>query len=729
MSGIFTWRGVGEHEEFARTRQFAKPHTKKSPEEEEFFYDFSPVTESLLSDSQVLCQHCSVLQLKDVRLAMTKGSWGGKPMKLKADVPNFEEDLEYHRKDAVPLLPNMGESADSGCGFCALLRNAMIWHFRKYKLERLPGDIIEITRIRHYWNSGLSAFTVFSTAFVRPKHRFGYLTFRTSATRTDPCASIFGINSEFFPDSIMSPAGIFTLKQWVWGNSKEKAALNALYRPTRLLHIGSKRESGLIRLVESHKDVGIAEEPQPYLALSYCWGKKPPSLTTTRSNYSHLKTSISYDAMPKTYQDTVRIARALGVKYVWIDALCIIQDDVVDWEKESQVMAEIFRNSLVTVIPLRTTSSNDGFLERNPSIKICYHNAEWNINGSFFLRHIPFSYQNAESAIRSGPSFSDRPVSLEIENSVWHTRGWTFQEDLFAMRKLYIGQQMMYWDSLKPVDIMRTEDKIIDDKLDRMSNAESSIIHSSEPWRGDYDYDGWYFPMLQYSQKRLTFETDRLPAVSSYAKLIASKSGDTYLAGLWKKKPSQGFALEDAQEITLDFCMKLECDILKAKTRARGGDAYGRVCGGHLLLRGKVCSIPGGKLQKLPLASPFLHVQCEWLALDDEQYVAQCALDWRETNEDGKQLSEASGDRIQSIMMLLVSSGHTTTASAFSRRPQEWEDKDEDPPVEVMHGLLLYPTGKKDEEYWRVGLFHSLTDEKGGRQYFAKCEERTLRVV
>ncbi|EHK23657.1 uncharacterized protein TRIVIDRAFT_138711, partial [Trichoderma virens Gv29-8] len=179
--------------------------------------------------------------------------------------------------------------------------------------------------------------------------------------------------------------------------------------------------------------------------------------------------------MPKTYQDTVRIARALGVKYVWIDALCIIQDDVVDWEKESQVMAEIFRNSLVT-----------------------------------------------------------------IENSVWHTRGWTFQEDLFAMRKLYIGQQMMYWDSLKPVDIMRTEDKIIDDKLDRMSNAESSIIHSSEPWRGDYDYDGWYFPMLQYSQKRLTFETDRLPAVSSYAKLIASKSGDTYLAGLWKKNLHRG---------------------------------------------------------------------------------------------------------------------------------------------------------------------------------------------
>ncbi|KAL7938725.1 heterokaryon incompatibility domain-containing protein [Trichoderma chlorosporum] len=762
MSGLFTWHSGGQHEFFAKTRQLAKPpRTKKSPEDQ-FLYDFSSATESRLSDSQVLCQHCSVLQLKDIRLAKTKVSWRrDDPLELRADVPDVEGDLEYRRKDVVPLLPGLGESADSGCGFCALLRNAMLWHFRKYSLRRVPEDTIEITRIRHYWNSGLVAFTVHSTAFVRPKHKYGYLTFRVSATRRDPCASILKIDSEFVPDSIMSPAGIFTLKQWVLGNNKERAALKALYRPTRLINVEGRRESGLIRLVESHDNHdGIAEEPQPYIALSYCWGKKAPSLKTTRSNYSQLKKSISYDALPKTYQDTVRIARALHVKYIWIDALCIIQDDVADWERESQVMAEIFRNSLVTLIPLRARSSDDGFLERNPSIRIPYHSAEWNINGSFFVRHMPFSYEDAESAIRA--TFSDRPLSLEIRNSVWHTRGWTFQEDIFAIRKLYIGQLMMYWDSLKPIDIMRTEDKVIDDKLDRIDTAELSIIHSSQRWRGDSDYEGWYYPMLQYNKKRLTYEADRLPAVSSYAKLIASKSKDQYLAGLWKKNlhrgllwkmhrgsrgkfgemmrslvrppkyvaPSWSWASRPGS-LTLDNSdrMELECEVVKAKTRASGEDAYGRVSGGNLLLRGKACGIPGGKLQKLPLKSPFLHVQCEWLAAEDERYVAQCALDWRETNEDGTQLSEASGDTIQSIVMFLTSSGHTTTPSAFSRRPQEWEDKEEDPPLEVMHGLLLYPTGKREDEYWRVGLFHSLADEKGGRQYFSQCEERTLRIV
>ncbi|EGR49249.1 uncharacterized protein TRIREDRAFT_107185 [Trichoderma reesei QM6a] len=276
---------------------------------------------------------------------------------------------------------------------------------------------------------------------------------------------------------------------------------------------------------------------------------------------------------------------------------------------------------------------------------------------------------------------------------------------------------------------MRTEDTIIDDKLDRIDTAELSLIHSSGPWRGDYDYDGWYYPILQYSKKKLTYETDRLPAVSSYAKLIASKSGDTYLAGLWENNLHRGllWKLQRRDRVTFDELiprlaspskyiapswswasrrgaldldntddMKLECGILEAKTKAHGGDAYGRVRGGHLLVRGRVCSVPGGRLQKLPLGTPYMDMQCEWLALEDEQYVAQCALDWRLTNDRGTQLSEASGRSIEAIVMLLVSSGHSTTPSVISRNPQEWEDKDGVPSLEVMHGLLLYPTGKAD---------------------------------
>jgi hypothetical protein len=581
----------------------------------------------------------------------------------------------------------------------------------------------------------------------------------------DRCASVLDIYTKRIPDSIISPAGIFTLKKWILGSKDEKIFPKPSFRPARLLHIESRKESGLIRLVETHGFPSVDETSQPYLALSYCWGKGGPSIKTTKSNYSHLQKSISYSTLPKAYQDTVRVARAVGVKFIWIDALCIIQDDREDWEKESRMMAEIFQNSLVTLIVLRTASCNEGFLERNPSIRINYHNREWNVRGSFFLRHMPFSYMDAESSIRAAPSFSDRPISLELQHSPWQTRGWTFQEDMFSMRKLYFGQLMMYWESLQLAeDIIKTEDTIIDDKLKRRErSAEVSIIHSSEPWRSDYDYNGWYYPMLSYCKKNLTYETDRLSAVSSYAKLIASKSGDTYVAGLWKKdlhvgvlwkigrrqrrtfrtvmkhltSPSEYIApsWSWASHNTIlhfdlsDGIMQLECEVLEAKTTNYYSDVYGRVQSGHMLIRGKTCSIPDGRLQKLPLVSPYLNVQCEWLAIKDEQYVAQCALDWRVTNEDGKQLSEASGDSIYKIVMLLISSSFTKNAIAFSRDPQEWKINEDDPPLEVMHGLLLYPTGNTDGEYWRVGLFHSLTHEKGGRKYFDKCEEREVRII
>ncbi|UKZ87052.1 uncharacterized protein TrAFT101_002865 [Trichoderma asperellum] len=769
MAGIYTFVGSGQHEYFAKT--ITKPSHVKTTPRETFHYNFSDIPESVLSDSQTLCQHCSVLQLESVRLTQTASpnrnyppGFEADPPELKADVPGFEADLEYHRKDTVPSLPRLAESADAGCGFCCLLRNAVIQHFKRYHLERLPDDTIEMVRIRHYWNFGLTAFTVYSPAFDRPWHRYDYLTFRVSANLNDECASVFDIYTKRIPDSVISPAGIFTLKKWVLGSKEEKASLKALFRPTRLLHVGGRKESGLIRLVETHGYPNMDEKPQQYLALSYCWGKDGPSLKTTKSNYAHLQKSISYSAMPKAYQDTVCVARALGVKYIWIDALCIIQDDRGDWEKESRMMAEIFQNSLTTVILLRTASCNEGFLERNPSIKINYQNRQWNVRGSFFLRHMPFSYLDAESAIRGEPSFSNRPVSLELRHSPWQTRGWTFQEDMFSMRKLYFGQLMMYWDSLKPVDIMRTEDTIINDRLNRVDeNAETSIIHSSEPWRGDYDYDGWYYPMLNYCKKTLTYETDRLAAVSSYAKLVAGKSGDTYVAGLWKKNLHRGllWKIDRRQRRTFsglmrqlskpsgyiapswswashhsilhfdlsDGIMQPECEVLEAKTRNFGGDAYGPVRNGHVSIRGKACRIPGGRLRMLPLMSPYLNVQCEWLAMDDEQYVAQCALDWRVTDGGGKQLPEASGDSVDAVEMLLISSSYTKNASAFSRKPQEWEIKEEDLPLEVMHGILLYPTGKSRNEYWRAGLFHSLADEKGGRKYFDECEERTFRII
>jgi hypothetical protein len=172
------------HEDFGKTLAVTEPISSEIPPEETFFYDFTSVTKSDPSNYQALCEHCSVLQLADVRLVRTESSDGNEPSELEADVPGHKGTLAYSRQDVVPLLPGFGASADSGCGFCALLRNAMIWHFQQYPLERLPDDTIQIVKICHQWNFGLSAFTIHSPSFWSRKHRFDYITFRVSANPT-----------------------------------------------------------------------------------------------------------------------------------------------------------------------------------------------------------------------------------------------------------------------------------------------------------------------------------------------------------------------------------------------------------------------------------------------------------------------------------------------------------------------------------------------------------------
>ena len=83
-----------------------------------------------------------------------------------------------------------------------------------------------------------------------------------------------------------------------------------------------------------------------YLALSYCWGKPQPLATTLRKkNFVQLKTGILLSSLAETIQDAIVLCRKLDVGYLWVDALCIIQDDGVDWSSESQKMALIYAQS------------------------------------------------------------------------------------------------------------------------------------------------------------------------------------------------------------------------------------------------------------------------------------------------------------------------------------------------------------------------------------------------
>ncbi|CAN9384472.1 unnamed protein product [Alternaria alternata] len=109
----------------------------------------------------------------------------------------------------------------------------------------------------------------------------------------------------------------------------------AATRPSRLVAVGTADGSEPIKIV----DGSVADEE--YLAVSYRWGAE--TLLTTINTLERFYDSIPWNQLPQTFQDAISIARDLGIAYIWIDSLCIIQDNLADWETESAKMADIYK--------------------------------------------------------------------------------------------------------------------------------------------------------------------------------------------------------------------------------------------------------------------------------------------------------------------------------------------------------------------------------------------------
>lgn len=89
-----------------------------------------------------------------------------------------------------------------------------------------------------------------------------------------------------------------------------------------------------------------------YAALSHVWGdvEAAPPLKTIRGNYDEMKEGIPLFRLPPNFADAVETCRRLGVQFIWIDSLCIIQDSDEDWQQEAGTMHEVYRNAEVTIV-------------------------------------------------------------------------------------------------------------------------------------------------------------------------------------------------------------------------------------------------------------------------------------------------------------------------------------------------------------------------------------------
>jgi hypothetical protein len=123
--------------------------------------------------------------------------------------------------------------------------------------------------------------------------------------------------------------------------------------PTRVIDVGEAALHEPIKLYASNG------ECVPYICLSHCWGDIQP-LKTLLSTVENYRNAIESKSLLRTFRHAVSITRSLGIRYLWIDAICIIQDSEEDWAAEASKMASIYRNSYLTIAATWAPSSAHG---------------------------------------------------------------------------------------------------------------------------------------------------------------------------------------------------------------------------------------------------------------------------------------------------------------------------------------------------------------------------------
>ncbi|RSL61509.1 hypothetical protein CEP51_013626 [Fusarium floridanum] len=285
--------------------------------------------------------------------------------------------------------------------------------------------------------------------------------------------------------------------------------------PTRLIQV----EQDTLRLVESAE----ATITDPFVSLSHCWGGAD-ILTLTTENIKALKEDIPFLELPETFQDAIQVVRTLGVKYIWIDSLCIIQNSDQDWQKEAGTMLEVYKYALFNIAATASANSFGGlFQERNPHLvqsEVVDIDTKA-IKGQFHLVDQGYFAEAVDEA----------PLNL---------RSWVAQERMLSPRIAHFAFDQVIWDCAE-------------------LTACESFPHGTKVWSGygarpmtfgckqgsallspaktvDEGLGQWGTIVNTYSACGLTVLGDKLIAISGVANHLRDELKMEYCVGLWRPK-------------------------------------------------------------------------------------------------------------------------------------------------------------------------------------------------
>lgn len=426
------------------------------------------------------------------------------------------------------------ESSSNSCRICCLYRDIILAVVGGYLPAVFKGSrdeaeiklILERLTISNGWDD--SCFETDQLAFnIMEDH----VTLALFIDEDAEVVSDFSIQGRHFPQASRigrrtnSRASFERAQKWLLecltSHACPRPASTGIPLPKRLLDVqGSAHDP--IRLTETQ------EKEHPYVSLSYRWGSSAHKQlkSTVRTIQDHMA-QIKWDDLPATFQDAVTVCRSMGVRYLWIDSLCILQEfkgiesaeleaTKRDFAKENSVMARTYQNSHFTISADLSTHMDSGLFSPVPvddhPIAVIDDDGS---SASLYIR-------------RCVDHYGKEKIDLE-------TRGWTFQEFLLPPRVLHFGEFDIEW---RCKTRLTCECGALDCEAQGQApwHRHHFIHEAAKPVSEDPEdaLRWWETVVHSYTSRELTSPSDKLPALSGLAQLRKHARGGVYLAGLWQ---------------------------------------------------------------------------------------------------------------------------------------------------------------------------------------------------
>ncbi|KAJ2989381.1 hypothetical protein NUW58_g3494 [Xylaria curta] len=321
--------------------------------------------------------------------------------------------------------------------------------------------------------------------------------------------------------------------------------------------------------------------------------------------------------LPKTFEDAVEVTQRLGVRYLWIDSLCIIQDDTTDWAREAAVMYDVYKNAWCNLSATAARNSNGGLF---------WNRGRHSLVGQLVVntseKSVSDSRRQATDSLAANPKalllLEDDLVVSGVERSPLQGRAWVLQERFLSRRVLHFAENQIFWECNQKCACEMFPDGI----LNGISyDGLRTVMPPGIPW-----IHVWTWAVRRYTERCHTYSSDKLPALSGIAKFFAPKLGGSYLAGIWRyeefarqlawyvdMEPSKLLSRPDYRAPTwswasVDGAVRFPerrdeyrpmIELIDAEVTPKGGDPTGAVASGFLLVEGSLGHIPAGSRKSI----------------------------------------------------------------------------------------------------------------------------------